>query len=188
MGGILKFTLIGLILIAIGFCGWWYLLTPQPQSAAAQWHYLQDTLSFNTRGFRHLPDIKNMIQPDSNVSQAEADYWLEAAQGGNNVARIYIAQYLFDQGEKNPRAYQRALAFLRPAAAEGIPIAQNAMGVAYRLGLGVAQDNIEATKYFLLAANRGLRLAQDNLYQMSRKISADDMKEAKRRSMFELQE
>ncbi len=180
MAGVLKLFLISVVLLALGFCGWWYLATPQPPTFPAQMRYLKDTIAFQTHHFQRLPSFD--FDGASTITQEEADFWLPMAQEGNSVAQIFVARYLFSQGEKNPRAYQTALTFLRPAAMDGIPVAQNALGVAYRYGLGVPQNTVEATKYFILAAARGLRLAQDNLYQMSRQITPDEMKEAKARS------
>ncbi len=182
MVGFVKLLLITLLLVLIGFCGWWYILTPQPPKASAQWHYMRDTLEFHTHNFQKLPDFK--MKSTGNIpTESDVDFWLPVANDGNRVAQIYVAQYLFAQGSNtNPMPYVRAIEFLRPAAEEGIPTAQNAVGVAYRYGLGVAQDSVEATKWFKLAAARGLKLAKDNLYQMARVLTADQLAEADRRA------
>lgn len=182
MVGFVKLLLITLLLVLIGFCGWWYALTPQPPKAAARWAYMRDTLEFHTHNFQRLPDFK-MKSTGSIPTENEVNFWLPVAQSGNRVAQIYVAQYLFAQGSNtNPMPYVRALEFLRPAADEGIPTAQNAVGVAYRYGLGVAQDSIEATKWFKLAAATGLKLAQENLYQMAHVLTEEDLAEAERRA------
>ena len=127
MAGFLKLVLTGAVLITFGFCGWWYLVTPQPPGAMAQWHYFHDSMTFQTRHFQKLPNLD--FATPSTISQSEADFWLPDAQSGNMVASLLVARYLFAQGEKNPRAYTMALNFIRPAAAEGLPLAQNALSV-----------------------------------------------------------
>lgn len=181
MTGIIKIVLTAAVLTMIGFFGWWYGTTPQPQGLAAQWGYLEDTVLFQTKYFTRLPDFKN-----EHLQENEVTYWLAKAEQGNNVARIAIAQYLFVKGPTNPVAYQRATFFLDPAAKAGIPLAQNALGVAYRHGLGVTQDKIEAAKWFKLAAQRGLGLAEQNLYQIAKSLTAEDLQEIDRRvSIFQ---
>ena len=54
----------------------------------------------------------------------------------------------------------------RPLADQGYPAAQNNLGARYRDGQGVAQDFVEALKWFRLAADQGYAEAQYNLAVM----------------------
>ena len=54
----------------------------------------------------------------------------------------------------------------RLLAEQGYPAFQNSLGARYRDGRGVAQDLIEAVKWFRLAANQGMPDAQFNLALM----------------------
>ncbi len=177
-----KFLLIVVVLITIGFCGWWHFLTPQPPSFNGQIRYLKDTLAFQSRNFTRPPrlDKKNTEQ----IAQEDILYWLPTAQQGNFVAQIYIAKYLFAQGQTNPVTYPRAVEYLLPSAQIGIPIAQNALGVAYRHGLGVKQDKVEAYKWFSLAAKRGLDIAENNLLEISRELNASMIEEGRNRAIL----
>ena len=56
-----------------------------------------------------------------------------------------------------------ALRLLRPLAEQGNASAQYNLGLLYANGLGVAQDHIEAAKWFLKAAEQGNTDAQNNL-------------------------
>jgi uncharacterized protein len=63
-----------------------------------------------------------------------------------------------------PGAY--ATAPQRPLADQGYPAAQNSLGARYRDGQGVAQDFVEALKWFRRAADQGYAEAQFNLALM----------------------
>ena len=81
----------------------------------------------------------------------------------------------YDRGD-----YATALKLWRPLAEQGNAGAQNALGVMYQYGRGVAQDYKEAAKWWRLAAAQGNVSAQDNLgfmYQYGQSI-AQDYKEA----------
>jgi TPR repeat protein len=71
----------------------------------------------------------------------------------------------FDKGKK---AYERgnyevALRELRPLAEQGDPLAQTLLGYMCSSGDGVAEDQAEAVRWYLLAAERGYSSAQYNL-------------------------
>lgn len=62
--------------------------------------------------------------------------------------------------------YDKALGLLRPLAEAGHPGAQNALGILYRNGWGVARDDHEAVAWFRKAASKGEPKAQFNLAEM----------------------
>jgi len=69
--------------------------------------------------------------------------------------------------------YEEAAEWYRKAAEQGVPEAQNNLGVMYKDGQGVDRDDAEAVRWFLLAARRGNVLAQSNLgwmYQSGRGV------------------
>lgn len=68
-------------------------------------------------------------------------------------------------------AYQRGdfratLAEIQPLASQGVPEAQNLLGLLYRKGQGVPQDFKEAVRWWRAAAEAGLASAQNNLATM----------------------
>ena len=72
--------------------------------------------------------------------------------------------------------YARVLELLRPLAAQGIATAQNNLGYIYHMGKGVAQDYMEAVKWYRFAAEQGYATAQNNLgvmYVMGKGVTQD---------------
>ncbi len=71
--------------------------------------------------------------------------------------------------------------FIR-AAAQGFPHAQNAIGCSYETGQGVAQDVVEAYKWYHLAVAQNQRDAKVNLNRLLPKLSAEQIAEGKNRA------
>ncbi|EDP63488.1 Sel1 domain protein repeat-containing protein [alpha proteobacterium BAL199] len=63
----------------------------------------------------------------------------------------------------NSGDHSLALKVAIPRAEQGVAWAQNILGAAYKLGLGVTQDNAEALKWFRKSAEQGFAKAQNNL-------------------------
>jgi hypothetical protein len=181
MIGFLKLGLISLALILFGFCGWWYCLTPQPLRYEDRLVYLQDTFLFHTRNLLHLPTQIMRLVRHAPPSDADVRFWLPSAEAGNRVAQIYVSQHFFAMGATNQAAYVRAVEFLRPAAETGIPIAQNALGVAYQYGYGVEADPVIAYRWFYQSASRGLDLADENLTRLTKTLTPAQLKQAQDR-------
>ncbi len=57
-----------------------------------------------------------------------------------------------------------------------------ALGMKYCLGHGVAPSNIEAHKWFNLAAMKGSEKARSYRLELAREMSADDVAEAQRQA------
>lgn len=93
----------------------------------------------------------------------------KAAKQGHAGAREFIdfhedLETLFQFQEAYDRGnHSEALKLILPVAEEGIPIAQNALGVMYAKGHGVAQDGAEAVRWWRKAAEEGFSEAQYNL-------------------------
>jgi TPR repeat protein len=88
--------------------------------------------------------------------------WKSADQGlpeaGLTYGRIC---YFGDYGQ--PQDYKKALVYLNPAAADGIPEAQNMLGSIYQCGSGIPIDEVAAEQWYRKAALQGHSRAQSNL-------------------------
>ena len=94
------------------------------------------------------------------------------------------AQSTNDKGDKAYYAgdYAEALKWYRKAAEQGHAKAQVNLGVMYRGGIGVTQDNAEAVKWYRKSAEQGNAKAQVNLGYMYRKgkgVTQDDVEAVK---------
>lgn len=84
------------------------------------------------------------------------------------------AQSAMEKGD-----YQRAAQLYGMRAREGDPIAQNALGSLYYLGLGVPRDYVLSSKWFLAAAFQKNADAQVNIarqYQMGYGVKRDELR------------
>lgn len=143
----------------------WYARTPQPHHLRAQYHFAKETLQFEYYDYKKTSD--------------DLKYWLPIAKEGNGPAQLYVSHMMYRYGEKNPAYYASALPYLTMAANKGLPLAQNALGVAYLNGLGVQADKLEAYKWFVLAANEGIELALRNKEALARRMTATEISRAK---------
>ncbi len=87
----------------------------------------------------------------------------------------------FDEGQAACQRgdYATALREWRPLAKQGDAAAQNNLGVMYKMGQGVPQDDAEAVKWFRKAAEQGMAKAQYNLglmYGNGEGVPQDDAK------------
>jgi TPR repeat protein len=82
------------------------------------------------------------------------------------------AKFAFDRGD-----YATALPMWHDLAEQGNAIAQNTLGVMYRDGLGITQNETAAVSWFRKATEQGNAIAQDNLggmYAQGRGVAKDD--------------
>ena len=75
--------------------------------------------------------------------------------------------------------YVPAVKLFRPLAQSGNAKAQNAMGVMYRKGEGVARSSAKAFMWFSLAAKKGDTQAKASLQEMSKEMTPADMAHAR---------
>ena len=78
--------------------------------------------------------------------------------------------------------YDAALSILCPMAEKGYAPAQHKLGRMYDEGRGVEKDNVEAVKWFKLAAMQGVSYAQSNLgnmYYSGEGVEKDDVEAVK---------
>jgi len=105
--------------------------------------------------------IKGDGVPQSNTRAAQ---WLRLAAGlGRHQGAQFLLGELFFHGRGVGQHYGVAMNWYRKAAARGHPIAQHFVGVMYREGWGVENDDLEAYKWLTLAlAGRDEVLAYDS--------------------------
>jgi TPR repeat protein len=94
----------------------------------------------------------------------EAKHWYEmAAINGNSSSQTLYAKMLLQKACDSDDSYIQASHYFHLAADQGDPIAQNSLGVLYRDGNGVEQDDNLSYKYFNRSAALGLAEGQNNL-------------------------
>jgi uncharacterized protein len=76
----------------------------------------------------------------------------------NSVSQIDAAEAAYQKGK-----YPAALKLVQQLAEDGDPRAESLLGLMYYHGRGLKQDDAQAVKWFLLAANQGNAVAQFNL-------------------------
>ena len=94
------------------------------------------------------------------------------------------AEECFQRGKKfyNSKDYAEAVKWYRKAAEQGHADAQYNLGICYRNGYGVTQDNDEAVKWYRKAAEQGLASAQCNLgycYEKGKGVPQDEKEAVK---------
>ena len=74
--------------------------------------------------------------------------------------------------------YVPAIRVFRTLAEQGNAKAQNALGLMFRKGEGVAKNPVRARMWFSLAANRGEAGAKAELHEVSRSMTAQEISQA----------
>lgn len=147
----------------------WYVRTPQPIGPYAQWNYIKQSVVYHYYDYKKDPNADKLA------------YWMPLALHNNAIAQTDVAELYFASGQANPADYKIAVDYLTKAADQGLPEAQNALGVAYRNGLGVPMDKLESYKWFGLAARQGMDLAIQNLADVTFELTPKEQEEAKLR-------
>jgi TPR repeat protein len=75
--------------------------------------------------------------------------------------------------------YVPAIRLFRPLAEQGNPKAQNALGVMYRRGRGVARNSVRAFLWFSRAAARGDVTAKAELRDVSQTMTPEELSQAR---------
>lgn len=149
------------------FSSIWYFRTPQPINWSAQMVFARETAEYKYYNYK------------KEKKDDELKYWAPIALKGNAPAQLHVAEILYQKAAEDSTYYAHAVPFLIGAANKGLPLAQNALGVALRNGLGVQQDRVEAWKWFMLSARQGIELAKKNMQSMGREMTASDLQKAK---------
>ena len=108
--------------------------------------------------------------------------WIrKAAEQGEPVAE-YELGYAYVEGNGVPKKMDEAVAWFRRCAEQGSPLGQVGLGTAYAKGDAGERDLIEAYKWFLLAAAQGQGVARDQLQNLARRLTLEEIVEAKKRA------
>jgi TPR repeat protein len=120
-------------------------------------------------------------------SDADAEKYYRPAARTNAIAQLNLG-VMIENGRASSGsqpALQVAIILYKRAAEQGHAIAQTNLGMHYQKGLGVAQDDKEAARWFASAASQGYAEAQyqlGDLYYNGRGVGED---EAKAVSLFQ---
>jgi uncharacterized protein len=82
----------------------------------------------------------------------------------------------------NAEDYATAMKEWRPLAEQGDAFAQYNLGVMYANGRGVPEDDVEAVKWYRLAADQGLDVARLNREIVEQKMTKQQLAEGQRLS------
>ncbi len=102
--------------------------------------------------------------------------WRSRAEAGDRVAQYVIGEYTL-RVDDGPEHISAGLGWLRKSANQSEPRAQLQLGLAYRTGTGVEQNDAEAVRWLRFAAEQGNAEAAYNLgyiYETGLRISTHD--------------
>ena len=99
-----------------------------------------------------------------------------ASQGDANC------QFTLGVTALNRRDYENAMTWFLKAAAQSNTAAQDKIGLMYRDGLGVPQDNVQAYMWFTLAANISGQYFTPLRDNLGLKMTPEEIEDAKRRA------
>lgn len=105
----------------------------------------------------------------------EAIKWYRKAAAQGDASAIKALQKLADSDDMvrkgvdayKAKNYAEAVKWLRPAAEQGNDAAQDALGMCYEFGNGVAKDHAEALKWYRKAAAKGNVSAQESVKKLT---------------------
>lgn len=155
----LKFLLLATVVVVGGAIAYWTVQVPQPLRHDVKIAYFRDAVIYT---------YQRMSKPPAHDDLRDVIIY---ANEGNLYAQTKAGQLLFDLGAQNPENYAQAVHYLSFTAEMGLPIAQNAYGIAKRYGLGTNQNVIEAYKWLKLSADTNYPLAKKNLFDLSRQLT-----------------
>ncbi|MCX6900920.1 MAG: tetratricopeptide repeat-containing serine protease family protein [Verrucomicrobia bacterium] len=153
---------------------------PQNYSEALKWFQKAAEQGFapaqSELGYMHEQGHGTIVNFD------EAMKWYRKAAdqglplGLNNVGSMY------DQGRGVSQNLVETAKWFRQAAEQGLSVAQRNFGNALAQGRGVKQDYVEAYKWLRLAVIQGNAHARDGIREISLRMTADEIAEARRRA------
>ena len=101
------------------------------------------------------------------INEAEAVKWFQKAAAQGNALGYWGLGYCFVLGKGGlPKDAAKALEYAQKSVQLGFPDGQRLMGFMYDKGHGVPQNDIEACRWYRLAAGQGDARAQHNLGNM----------------------
>ena len=89
--------------------------------------------------------------------------WRPLAEGGDPVAQYSLGKLFETGGGEVAKDYVEASKWYRQSAVQGIPAAQNNLGLMYAQGRGVPRNTTRAAEFWLQAAQQDHPIAQFNL-------------------------
>lgn len=116
------------------------------------------------------------------VNFDEAVKWYRKAADQGLPLGLNNLGSMCDQGRGLPQNPVEAAKWFRKAAEQGLPVAQRNFGNALAQGRGVKQDYVEAYKWLRLAGIQGNAQARDDIRDISLRMTADEIAEARRRA------
>lgn len=141
-------------------------LTKAAQAGNAEAQYLLGTLCEAGRGVPR--------------SAAEAAAWYERAATQHHAGALYSLGSMYAAGRGVEQDSARAATYYLAAAELGDALAQFNVAQRFELGRGVDTNLVAAYKWFALAANGGVADARRALPALEPRLSAEQLREAKR--------
>jgi TPR repeat protein len=133
-------------------------------------------------GQKRAAEVNLPESPLANLPQGHPLAGLCAmANAGDATAQHALGEAFFLGKEEAPKDPTTAVRFFRQAAERNHPAAQNMLGICYERGEGVAKYQVEAYKWFLLAAAQGNDRAKDNASALQPHLLESQITEAKQR-------
>ena len=110
---------------------------------------------------------------------ARAAYWYRAAAERLHAPAQHNLAILYERGLGVPIDYGEARHWYRRAAEQGHGPAQFNLAVMYSIGQGVTRDLVQAHMWYGLAASQGDESAARNLAEIARRMSAEEIAQAR---------
>ena len=107
-----------------------------------------------------------------------AEVWYRKAAEQGHADAQYNLGVMYYKGHGIARDYKAAAELCRNAAEQGDVNAQYLLGLMYYKGQGLSQNNIEAHKWFNIAAARGLEDARRNRALVEKRMKRAKIAEA----------
>lgn len=105
---------------------------------------------------------------------------LSPAERGEAYAQFNLGLVYYRGGLHIQKNYAEAVKWTRRAAEQGFSRAQNNLGVMYEYGEGVAQDTVEAYKWYTLAAAQDHEYAKISIERLQENMEKNQIAEAQR--------
>lgn len=113
---------------------------------------------------------------------AKASHWYEkAAEQWHSGARHNLA-VLYEKGLGVPIDYAKALTWYEKAANQDYGVAQFNLAVMYSIGQGTRRNLVKAYMWYAIAADRDIDGAAENLDQVAKQMTKDQLEEAREKA------
>ncbi len=147
---------------------------------AAKWYQAASDQS-HAGALVALGELYEAGQGVPNDDAEAAKCYRRAADQGNAVGQYSLA-VLYVMGRGVPQDNAEALKWYRLAADQGDTLAQYNLGMRHYRGVGVKRDPVEAYQWLSLAAAKGMRDAIQDLGDLKRTMTSEQIAEGQRRA------